>query len=177
MPESLPSPDDPAAALAAVVALRRLATRLEADAVTEAISQGWTWAQVPEHLLLAATALPDGTATRALARAGGTPEALREAVAAGHAAAIAGVGIGAQHQGAEALRAPVTGPLRSTPQAQQVFQQAVALAKAGRSPLRGAHVVAAACALERGTAVRALTALGVDREALRAAARAELGLS
>jgi ATP-dependent Clp protease ATP-binding subunit ClpA len=152
--------------------IKRLLTEAEAEARRAGEDRPG-----PEHLLLAATALPDGTAARALARVGVTPEAMREAVTAAHATALAGVGVGAENQGAAALRAPATGPLRSTPQAQQVFQEAVALAKAGRSPLRGAHVLAAACALERGTAVRALTAIGVDRDDLRAAARAELGLS
>ncbi len=46
----LPSPDDPADALAAVVALRRLADRLEAAAVDRAIESGWTWAEVAEAL-------------------------------------------------------------------------------------------------------------------------------
>ncbi|WP_233582716.1 Clp protease N-terminal domain-containing protein [Corallococcus sp. CA053C] len=44
------------------------------------------------------------------------------------------------------------------------------------SLLRSAHVVAAACSLERGTAVRALRALGVDRAQLKAAAYAEVGI-
>lgn len=47
---SIPSPDDPAAALAAVVALRRLADRLERATVSRAIAAGWTWAQVAEEL-------------------------------------------------------------------------------------------------------------------------------
>lgn len=47
---SLPSPDDPADALASVVALRRLADRLEASAVDRAIDAGWTWADVAEAL-------------------------------------------------------------------------------------------------------------------------------
>jgi DNA-binding NarL/FixJ family response regulator len=46
----VPSADDPATALAAVVALRRLAERLERAAVAEAIRQGWTWAQIAEAL-------------------------------------------------------------------------------------------------------------------------------
>lgn len=46
----LPLPDDPADALAAVVALRRLADRLEAAAVARAVDEGWTWAQVAEAL-------------------------------------------------------------------------------------------------------------------------------
>jgi hypothetical protein len=55
-PRSLPNPDDPEAALAAVVAVRRLAGRLERDAVVEAVAQGWTWAQVGEALGISAQA-------------------------------------------------------------------------------------------------------------------------
>jgi transcriptional regulator with GAF, ATPase, and Fis domain len=47
---TIPSPDDPAEALAAVVALRRLAEQLERAAVARAMEQGWTWAQVAEAL-------------------------------------------------------------------------------------------------------------------------------
>jgi len=52
MPElnSLPSPDEPADALAAVVALRLMADRLERKAVKKALEQGWTWAQIAESL-------------------------------------------------------------------------------------------------------------------------------
>ena len=46
----VPSADDPAEALAAVVSLRRLAEQLERAAVARAIEQGWTWAQVAEAL-------------------------------------------------------------------------------------------------------------------------------
>lgn len=46
----IPPPDDPDTALAAVVALRRLADRLEASAVDQAIRDGWTWAQIAEAL-------------------------------------------------------------------------------------------------------------------------------
>lgn len=47
---SLPSPDDPAKALAAVVALRVMADRLERSAVDAALAQGWSWAQIAEAL-------------------------------------------------------------------------------------------------------------------------------
>lgn len=47
---NVPSPKDPAAALAAVLALRRLADRLENAAVAQAIAAGWTWAEVAEAL-------------------------------------------------------------------------------------------------------------------------------
>lgn len=46
----LPQPDETEAALAAVVALRRSADRLELAAVQCAIDKGWTWAQVAEAL-------------------------------------------------------------------------------------------------------------------------------
>ena len=49
-PRKLPTPDDPAEALAAVVALRLMAERLERAAVKRAIAEGWTWAQVAQAL-------------------------------------------------------------------------------------------------------------------------------
>ena len=47
---SLPPPDMPEEALAAVVALRLMADRLERATVKKAIAQGWTWAQIAEAL-------------------------------------------------------------------------------------------------------------------------------
>jgi DNA-directed RNA polymerase specialized sigma24 family protein len=49
-PEDLPSPDDPEAALAAVLALRRLADGLERRAVHAALAAGWSWADIAEAL-------------------------------------------------------------------------------------------------------------------------------
>lgn len=46
----LPGPDEPAEALAAVVALRRLADRLEIAGVDQAVADGWTWAEIAEAL-------------------------------------------------------------------------------------------------------------------------------
>jgi len=51
-----PTPEDPEAALAAVVALRRRANQLEIAAVIAAIAQGWTWAAVGEALGISAQA-------------------------------------------------------------------------------------------------------------------------
>lgn len=130
----------------------------------------------PEHLVLAAAALPDGTAARVLARVGVDPQQLRDAVESAHrdALSVVGVDLDGEMQGASILRAPARGALRSTPQAQQVFQDAVALSKARRpARLRGADVLAAACQLERGAFVRALDTLGVDRNALAAVAKSE----
>jgi Homeodomain-like domain len=42
--------DDPATGLAAVVALRRLADRLEDAQVEQALRSGWSWPQVAEAL-------------------------------------------------------------------------------------------------------------------------------
>lgn len=50
IPNPLPSPNDPEEALAAVVALRLAADRLERLAVAKAIRQGWSWAQIAEVL-------------------------------------------------------------------------------------------------------------------------------
>ncbi len=47
---SLPSPDNPEEALAAVVALRVVAQKLERKAVRKAIEQGWSWSQIAEAL-------------------------------------------------------------------------------------------------------------------------------
>lgn len=42
----IPSPDQPADAFAAVLAMRRLATMLERSAVDAALGGGWTWAEI-----------------------------------------------------------------------------------------------------------------------------------
>ena len=47
---ALPSPDDPEQALAAVVALRRLADSLERRAVISAMDQGWSWTMIAQAL-------------------------------------------------------------------------------------------------------------------------------
>lgn len=49
-PKSLPPSSQPAEALAAVVALRLMADRLELRAVRSALEQGWSWSQVAEAL-------------------------------------------------------------------------------------------------------------------------------
>jgi hypothetical protein len=47
MPTTL---DDPAAAIAAVIGLRRLADRMEREAVERAVDDGWTWQQIAQAL-------------------------------------------------------------------------------------------------------------------------------
>ena len=48
--KSLPASSDPEAALAAVVALRHAADKLEQRAVKAALEQGWSWSQIAEAL-------------------------------------------------------------------------------------------------------------------------------
>jgi ATP-dependent Clp protease ATP-binding subunit ClpA len=111
-----------------------------------------------------------------LERVGIDRQRLRTAIEEAHATALATVGIEVEHSPDRTtqLRGPATGAFRSTPQAQRVFQEAVALSKSSKpSRLKGAHVVAAICDLQHCTVARALTALGVDRDRLREAARAE----
>ena len=49
-PKSLPCAADPEQALAAVVALRAMADKLELAAVQAALDQGWSWSQIAEAL-------------------------------------------------------------------------------------------------------------------------------
>lgn len=43
-------PTDPGEALATVVALRRLADRIEREAVSKALDQGWPWSRIAQAL-------------------------------------------------------------------------------------------------------------------------------
>ena len=154
--------------------IKRLLTQAEAEARGSGEEMPG-----PEHLLLAAIGLPDGTAARALQRFGIDSPRLRAAIEEVHASALATAGIDVLHapDSPPALRGSATGPFRSTAQAQQVFQEAVALSTSTKPRrLQGAHVVAAACDLRHGTVARALAALGVERDQLHEAARAEVRL-
>jgi ATP-dependent Clp protease ATP-binding subunit ClpA len=59
--------------------------------------------------------------------------------------------------------------------AQSAFQAAGKLARETRSQLVGAHVVLAIAGMQHGTAIRAVRSLGIDIDALAAAAREEVG--
>lgn len=48
--KTLPPAHDPEQALAAVVALRLMADRLEVRAVQAALKQGWSWSDIAEAL-------------------------------------------------------------------------------------------------------------------------------
>lgn len=53
---TVPPPEEPEEAFAAVVALRRLASNLEASAVDHALAAGWTWNQIGQALGMSAQA-------------------------------------------------------------------------------------------------------------------------
>jgi ATP-dependent Clp protease ATP-binding subunit ClpA len=132
-----------------------------------------------EHLLLAAIGLPDGSATRVLGRHGVDADSLRAALRDEQSDALVTAGVA--REAAEAMADPTPlgaagAPLlyASGPSAREVFQEAGKLARSSRQRLAGAHVVAAVAGLERGTMPRVLDRLGVDRQQLAAAARAEL---
>jgi ATP-dependent Clp protease ATP-binding subunit ClpA len=131
-----------------------------------------------EHLLLAALDLPDdGTARRAFERLGADPGALRQAIEEQHAEALRAVGIDsdAGAEDAVSVAPPKTGVYRSSGSAQGAFQAAGKLARETRSQFVGAHVLLAITGMEHGTAIRAVRSLGIDVDALAAAAREEVG--
>jgi ATP-dependent Clp protease ATP-binding subunit ClpA len=136
-----------------------------------------------EHLLLAALDLPEGSARRAFAAVGADPDGLRAAIAGRHADALRAIGIeppddddlDAAVAAAPPRRRPAA--FKSTAPARAAFQRAAELSRSVKGMrFTGAHVVAAVAEQHRGTAARALTAMGIDRAALAAAARAEAGV-
>ena len=60
--------EDPAAAIAAVIGLRRLADRMEREAVERAVDDGWTWQQIAQALGVTRQAAHKRHATRVQAR-------------------------------------------------------------------------------------------------------------
>jgi ATP-dependent Clp protease ATP-binding subunit ClpA len=129
-----------------------------------------------EHLLLAALALPDGTARAAFVRAGAEPDGLAAAIEQQHDDALRAVGIDAGSVTLADAPPPAQGRVfRATPSAQHAFRRAVELS-ASPKPRRllGAHVVAAVCESDQGSAARAIRRLGVEPVSLGAAAMEEL---
>jgi ATP-dependent Clp protease ATP-binding subunit ClpA len=130
-----------------------------------------------EHLVLAALQLPDGTASRALEWLGLSADDFRAALDAQEADDLERIGVHAPDDGISAespAPAPRPGVYRSEPSAQQLFQAAGEDARRNGGCFVGAHVLRAAAALEHGSAARALGRMGVDPDALRAAADAAI---
>ena len=67
MNDTTPLPPDPGDGLAAVVALRKLADRLEDAAVEQAMRAGWSWPRVAEALGLTRQAVHKKHAQRLIA--------------------------------------------------------------------------------------------------------------
>lgn len=123
-----------------------------------------------EHLLLAALGLDDGVAQQALRAFDVEPAELRAAILGQHEDALRTVGVIADENAITAAL-PVSGqpkgPYRAHGSLQTAFQQAVALAKHDDASLNSGHLLLAVTDAERGTTVRALEHLGVDRTLLR----------
>lgn len=125
-----------------------------------------------EHFLLAALDLEDGTARLAFERVGANPEGVKRAIAHQYAAALHAMGF----TGPTPDRDDDVAPRRSEPgmyhaaASGQEVMQALASSRQRHAPLLGAHVVAIVAAMPHGVGARALRAMGVDAEALRAAA-------
>lgn len=128
----------------------------------------------PEHLVLAALGLPDGTAAQAFAAVGTDETAFRGALERVHREALQAVGVVLPDSTPERPASSGTGAYRSTPQGELTFSRATILARQSRPRgFRGAHVVAAALEdLGPGTLGRAIEVLGISPEALRDAALA-----
>ena len=129
----------------------------------------------PEHLLLSALSMDDGTARRAFARVGADPDGVEPAIRAQHDGALRAIGVEpVALDPVDVDAGPAKGVFRATPAAQRAFQAAVTLSKQAKpSRLLGAHVVVAVAEIEQGTIARTLRAMGIDRRALGDAARAE----
>jgi ATP-dependent Clp protease ATP-binding subunit ClpA len=160
---------------ARAAAMRTISTLLR-QAEEIARSRG-TDKPAAEHLVLAALQLPDGTAPRALARLGSSGDDFRAALDAQEAEDLERVGI---HTPDDRIRAELPEPTapsgiyKSEPSAQQLFQAAGDDARREGGSIVGAHVLRAAAALEHGSTARAFRRMGIEREALRSAATAEI---
>jgi hypothetical protein len=137
-----------------------------------------------EHFVLAALALPDGTARRSFERLGLDPAAFGAAIERQYGDALRSVGIEAPPFGVPdaepGIPREAKGLHRSQASAQALMRVLSQLPKAGagmpgaQAPLLGAHVLQAACAARFGIAVRAVEAMGIDRAQLTSAAAAEI---
>lgn len=123
-----------------------------------------------EHFLLAALDLPEDTAQRAFRAVGADAAGLPAAIERQYAEGLKMLGL---DPALAASLAPPSPPARNlfdaAPSGQEVMR-ILAEQRAGHRPLLGAHVVAVVAGMQHGVAARALRLMGVDSEALRAAA-------
>lgn len=145
--------------------------RLIADLLTTAENEARALGDpepAAEHLLIAALLLDDASARTAL---GTDATAARDALRAVHSDALAAAAVVDSPRDTSLPRA--RGLYRSRVSTRDVFQRARSLARRSPTGLRSAHVLIALAEREHGTAARVLTRLGIDRDALIAAATAE----
>lgn len=153
----------------------RTITRLLPAAEEEAQRDGRSEAAA-EDLVLAALALPDGAARRALASVGSGPEELRAALADQHADALRRIGIeGGVHDHEIPPPAAPAGVYRSTGSAQELFQEVTRRQREAGTPLTSAWFLLVGAERETGPLARALAALDLDRQGLVRAAASEIG--
>lgn len=127
-----------------------------------------------EHFLLAAFDLPDGAARRVFEKIGANPQQFGAAIERQYREALQDIGVEvpAMEEPAQSV-APASGVYRAQPSGQAVMQR-LAEQRSATTPLSSAHVVLAVVTSEHGVAPRALRSMGVDREQLLRAARAEI---
>jgi ATP-dependent Clp protease ATP-binding subunit ClpA len=126
-----------------------------------------------EHFLLAALDLPDGSARRVFQRAGADASQFSSAIERQYQEALQAVGAELPMFETEEPVAPASGLYKAQPSGQEVMQRLAEQRTPGIG-LSGAHVVLAVASSAHGVAPRALRAMGVDRETLVIAARAEI---
>lgn len=132
-----------------------------------------------EHFVLAALDLPDGTARRAFERAGGNPDAFRDAIEQQYRDALCSAGIDSASGAGFDNVSPVpasTGIYQPKASAQALMQMMAEIQRDSSAPLLGAHVIVAATKPAYGTVIRALRAMEVDVAALAGAAEIETGV-
>ncbi|WP_457581901.1 Clp protease N-terminal domain-containing protein [Ensifer canadensis] len=129
-----------------------------------------------EHFLLSALDLSDGTARRAFARVDADASEIPQAIARQYAEALRTVGldprIAAQLGQGQAPLPRNHAAYIAAPSGEHVMR-ALAADRTSHGPLLGADVVAKIADLREGVTARALRTLGVDPDALKAAAVAE----
>ncbi|MEX0836374.1 MAG: Clp protease N-terminal domain-containing protein [Nitriliruptor sp.] len=128
-----------------------------------------------EDLVLAALALPDGAARRALASVGCDPDELRAALAMQHADALRATDVTGDVDG-DALPEPAepAGVYRSTGSAQELFQEATRRHREAGAPFTSAWLLLVGVEREKGPLARAFVALGLDRDDVARAAASEI---
>lgn len=125
-----------------------------------------------EHVVLAALALPDGTAADALAALGVDAARLRLAIERVHAEALAAVGIVEPPAPTPRPTPTNRGVYRSKGSTRDLLRATAEARKAQRAKrFTSAHVLVGASTLEYGTLPKALHHLGIDAATLRATAQ------